>query len=110
MRHNQSVTIGVYRGADFASLLAALIALVMAGMYIKVMNSQCDDPQAWVLIVLAVGAALTSYGTWRDAPYRTVSLTVAAVGLLALGVLAILTIGLPILIAGGLALWASQRQ
>jgi hypothetical protein len=104
------VTIGVYRGVDLVALLAAAIAVVMAGVYVSVMNSQDDDPLAWVLIVLAIGAALAMYGSWRAVPYRQAALTIAAVGLLLLGLLAIFTIGLPILAAGALALLAGVRR
>ena len=94
---------------DVVALLAAVIAVTMAGVYVQVMNSQDDDPLAWVLVALAIGAVLSAYGIVRNAPHRRAILTGAAVVLLALGVLAILTIGFPILIAGALALWASTR-
>jgi hypothetical protein len=44
------------------------------------------------------------------APYRRAALVLAGLALLALGLLAILTIGLPILAAGALCLVAAARQ
>jgi hypothetical protein len=103
------VTVGVIRGLDLAALLAALISVVMAVVYVQIMLGEDDEPLAWVLIVLGTSAALTAYGTRLNASHRRVGLIVAAVELLILGLLAILTIGLPLLIAGVLALWASTR-
>jgi drug/metabolite transporter (DMT)-like permease len=103
------MTVAVSRRVDLAALLAAVLAVVMAIVYVRVMDSQDDDPLAWVLLILLAAAVLTGYGSWRQAPRRKAILTVAAVGLLALGLLAIFTIGAPILVAGALALWAAQR-
>jgi hypothetical protein len=98
------------RRIDPIAMLAAAIALAMIIVYIAVANSQDNEPLAWVVLLLALGSVLAAYGSWRDAPRRKFTLTVAAAGLLALGVLAILTIGVPILVAGALALWAAQRE
>jgi hypothetical protein len=109
-RDNEPMTAGTVRGVDLRALLAAAIALVMTVVYVRVVNSQDNDPLVWVVAVLVIGALLAGYGAWRAAPHRQVVLTVAAVTLIAIGVLAILTIGVPIIVAGGLALWAAQRQ
>jgi hypothetical protein len=110
VRNTVCVTVGVLRGLDLLALLAAAISVVMAVVYVQLMHAEDDEPLAWVLIVLGTSALLTAYGARLSATHRRVGLTVAAVELMLLGVLAILTIGFPILIAGVLALLASTRQ
>jgi hypothetical protein len=51
----------------------------------------------------------TSYGAVVGAPHRRGALGLAAAVLAVVGVLGILTIGLPILVAGSLALMAATR-
>ena len=104
------MTVGVVRRLDLAAMLAAAISIVMAIVYLQLMQAEDDEPLAWVLIVLGTSAPLTTYGVRLNASHRQVGLIVAAVELLLLGLLAILTIGLPILVAGALALWASTRE
>jgi drug/metabolite transporter (DMT)-like permease len=100
----------VLRVLDPLALLAAVISVVMAAVYVEVMRAQDDRPLAWVLVVLCMCALLAAYGAWLSAPHRRAGLIVAGVGLMLVGLLAILTIGLPILLAGALALWGSARQ
>jgi hypothetical protein len=109
VRKTVCVTVGTVRGLDLVALLAAAISIVMAYVYVKLMHAEDDEPLAWVLIVLGTSALLTAYGVRLSASHRRIALTVAAVELLILGVLAILTIGLPIVVAGVLALWTSTR-
>jgi drug/metabolite transporter (DMT)-like permease len=103
------VTDGVLRGLDPLALLAAVISVAMAVVYVQVVRGQDEQPLVWVLIVLVTSAVLAAYGAWLGAPHRRVGLIVAGVGLVLLGLLAILSIGLPILVAGALAIWGSSR-
>jgi hypothetical protein len=103
------MSVGVVRGVDLLAASAALLAGVMTWAYVRVIHGQGDQPLAWVLCVLTGGAALAGYGTRVAAPQRRAALGVAGAGLLVLGFLAILSIGLPILIAGALALGSSAR-
>ncbi|HSS67836.1 MAG TPA: hypothetical protein VLK34_04750 [Nocardioidaceae bacterium] len=104
------MTVGTVRGLDLFALLAAAVAVTMAIVYVQVMRGQDDEPLAWVLIVLGASAVLAAYGARMSAPHRQVVLIAAGVVLLLLGVLAIFSIGLPILVAGVLALVASTRE
>ncbi len=98
------------RSIDPLAALAALIALVMALVYVLVIRAQGDEaPAWWVLAVLLGAAALAGAGARRTAPRRTLLLCVAGVPLLLLGFLAIFSIGLPIMLAGLLALVAAAR-
>jgi hypothetical protein len=96
-------------GWDLLPLLASVIAFGMMIVYLEVINDNGDDPAAWYLIALAVGALLAAYGSSRSAPGRVVVLVVSGLLLALLGFLGILTIGLPILIAGALAVIAAVR-
>lgn len=98
------------RRLDGFALAAALLAAVMAVVYVVVIRGQDEQPLAWVLAVLAVGSALTLYASPTSSPHRRPALAVAGVLLTLLGLLAILTIGLPIVAAGVLALVASARR
>ncbi|MEU5723656.1 hypothetical protein [Micromonospora sp. NPDC047738] len=97
-------------GADLLAGAAALIAVLMLGLYLGVMRQQGDQPLAWVVTALALAAVLAGYGAFYAAPRRGWALAASGVLLGALGLLAILSIGLPILIAGGLALVAAVRS
>ncbi|CUR54870.1 membrane hypothetical protein [metagenome] len=94
----------------FAAASAAL-SLVMVATYLAVIDAQDGDgAAAWVLVALLLGAGLAAYGAVRSAPLRPVALGVAVGVLGLLGLVAILSIGLPILAASGLALTALIRS
>ena len=98
-----------HRTVDVFAAAAAVIAAVMLGVYLAIMHSQGDDPLAWVLAALAGGTGLAAYGAGGRLPGRRVALGAATAVLGVLGLLALLTIGLPILAAAGLALVALLR-
>jgi hypothetical protein len=64
----------------------------------------------WYLAVLVLGAGAAAYGTPTAAPRRRPSLVVAAVLLVAAGLLGILSIGVPLLVAGVLCAVAVARM
>ena len=74
------------------------------------MSSQDSRPLAWVLIALLGAMALTAYAAYTGSPLRRQALVVAASVLGLLGLLAIFSIGLPILLAGVLAAVAAARD
>jgi hypothetical protein len=92
------------------AVAAALVAATMAAVYVVVMQGQDDRPLLWVLAVLVGGALASAYGASVRARHRRLVLVVAGAALALLGLLAILSIGLPILLAGGLALLAAARR
>jgi hypothetical protein len=87
------------------ALLAAVMAVVMAWVYVAILRAQGDSPYLWVLAVLLVGAGLSVYGAFWS-PYRRPALLAGGILLILLGGLAILSIGLPIILAGLLAVLA----
>lgn len=58
---------------------------------------------------MRVGALATAIGSFTSAPGRVWRLTAGASLLLPLGFVGLMSIGLPLLLAGGLALAASSR-
>jgi hypothetical protein len=98
------------RRLDVLAAAAGAIALLMVGVYVAIMRGQDDPPLAWVVVALLVGAGLAGYGAAVRAPYRSWALggAVAVLGLM--GLLAILSIGLPILGAAALAFVAFVRS
>ena len=98
------------RWDPFAATASAL-ALTMLVVYLGVIRQQHEGaPAAWAVAALIVGAAAAGLGAVVAFPYRRASLALAAVLLILLGLLAILTIGLPILVAGTLCIVAGWRS
>ena len=91
------------------ALTAAIVAAGMAVFYVWLMGQQGHQPLPWVLIGLLAGALLAAYGALWRVPYRRTALVSAVIALTVLGVLGILSIGLPILAAGILALVSLLR-
>jgi hypothetical protein len=105
-----SMSAGVLRGVDLLAASAALLAVAMTWVYVRVMHDQGDRPLVWVQVILIGSAVLATYGASLAAVRRRAALVAAGVGLVVLGFLAILSIGLPILVAGALALASSARS
>jgi hypothetical protein len=91
------------------AVAGSLLAVAMTGVYVSVVRGQEEDPAAWYVVALSLGALSAGYGALVPAPQRRTALALAATLLMACGLLGILTIGLPILIAGVLVLVASVR-
>jgi uncharacterized membrane protein YecN with MAPEG domain len=77
-------------------------------VYVLVMRQQGDTPLIWVLGLLGCGALLSAYGASRTLPHRRAALLASGAMLSVLGLLAILSIGLPILVAGVLSVVAAS--
>ena len=93
--------------ARWPRLMAAavtVIAAVMMAIYVWLMYQQGDQPVAWFIAALGTAIALGAIATVSTTRRRRVTLTICGLILVALGLLGILTIGLPLLIAGTLAL------
>ena len=95
-------------GRLWAAVTAA-IALLMNGVYLWLIHQQGNSPAIWFVAGLAVAALLAGYGALRSARGRRPALIASGVLLLGLGLIAILTIGLPIVLAGLLAVIAAGR-
>jgi len=91
------------------ALTAAILAAGTAVSYAWLIRQQGNQPLPWVLIVLLVGALLASYGALWRVPFRRTALVPAVIALTVLGVLGILSIGLPILASGILTLVSLLR-
>ncbi len=98
------------RGVDWPAALGAAIGLIMLAVYVSIMRQQGDPPLVWVLVLIALGVLGTGYGSVRRALHRGVVLLVSAALLGSVGLLAILTIGVPILLAALLCALAATRM
>jgi hypothetical protein len=94
---------------DAIAVAASVLAGAMVVVYLAVIHEQSGEPAGWAVAVLIGAAAAAAYGAVVTAPYRRATLVLAGVALAGLGVLAIFTIGLPILLAGALSLMAAVR-
>lgn len=94
----------------WAARVAALLALVMAGVYVAIMRQQSDPPVVWFLGALLLGAAAAGYGSLPAARHRTSVLVLAGLVLGAAGLLALLTIGFPVLVAAALCVSAATAS
>lgn len=95
-------------------LAAAAIALVTDVLYIAVILSEDNDPIVGVVLVVAVliggaGVACAMGSLSTDPRLRAALLWPAAAVLIVIGLLAILSVGLPLLVAGALASTAAVR-
>ena len=91
------------------ALTAAIVAAAMAVFYVWLIRQQGNQPLPWVLIVLLACAVLAAYGAFWRVLYRRTALVPPVIALTVLGVLGILSIGLPILVSGILALVSLLR-
>ena len=91
------------------ALIAATLATGMAVYYVWLIRRQSDQPLPWVLALLLTGALLAVYGSIRQVPYRRAGLSAAGAELTAIGLLALPSIGLPIIASGFLALASILR-
>jgi hypothetical protein len=103
------MTTGRRQRWDPLAASAALLAAIMIGVYAAVLSRQDEQPAVWFVAALAVAALLAGYGAARSAQRRRPALSVAGSMMVALGLLGILSIGLPILGGGVLALVAAGR-
>ncbi|GGN93834.1 hypothetical protein GCM10010112_82540 [Actinoplanes lobatus] len=103
------MTSGWRNGWDLLAATASAIALIMIVFYVGLIRQQGGQVAAWFLAGLAIAALLSIYGVARAAPGRRPVLAVSGVMMMALGLLGILSIGIPILGAGILALVAATR-
>ncbi len=95
---------------DLGAAIAAVLALAGLVAYLVVIAEQGDEgPAVWFVVGLVAGIAAAAYGAVVAAPRRRAALLGAGIVLGVLGLLGILTIGLPILLAGALALGAALR-
>lgn len=99
-----------YKDWDLFAAIAAVIALVMLGIYLGLIAQQGGDVAAWFVAGLAAAALLAIYGVARTARWRRPALVVSGTVMAILGFLGILSIGFPILCAGALALVAAARR
>lgn len=95
---------------DVAALAASMLALGMLVVYLVLLRQQDGQPAVWAVAILVLGAAGAGYGAGAAAPHRRGALLAAGGALAVLGLLAILTIGLPILVSAGLCLVAAGRS
>lgn len=94
---------------DLVAAGAAALVVGMLVVYLRLIHQQAGEPVAWFVGALVFGAAAAGYGASTGSPHRDAALLVAGLVLTAAGMLAILSIGLPILVAGALCLLASSR-
>jgi hypothetical protein len=89
---------------------AAVLTVVMIVLYVALVRQQSDQPAAWALAALILGAAAAGYGAYRGSTLRRAALILASIVLMSIGFVAILSIGFPILAAGLLCALAAARS
>lgn len=80
-------------------------------LYVQIIHAQGNDPLVWVVALLALAAVLSLVSAAPPASHSAVAMGAAAVPLFIVGLLGILSIGLPLVLAGSFAIAkAIQRQ
>lgn len=95
---------------DVLAATASALATAMLVVYVSVVREQGGEVAAWAVADLVAGAAAAAYAVVPTSAHRRAALVVAGILLVVLGVLALLTIGLPILLAGLLCLASAGRS
>lgn len=95
---------------DRLALIASLVGAIAGVGYLWLVAQQGDGPVVWFLAGLVVSVLLAVYGAATAVPLRTAALMVSGAVLVVLGFLGIFSVGLPILVAGALALTAAARS
>lgn len=94
---------------NWLAAAATIVTAAVMAMYLWLIAQQGGQPQGWFVGALAAAIALGGFGSARAAPRRRAALTLCGTILVAVGLLSILSIGWPLLIAGALALAAAAR-
>ncbi len=94
---------------DGLALTAVAVASATAVAY-WLMSAQGDTPRVWFLGLLLLGVLLAGYRAVGRAPWRRVALGISAVVLLSTSAPALASVGLPIMVAGALAVLACLRS
>jgi hypothetical protein len=102
-------TVVVPRRLDLLPMTACVLALAVTVLYLLLVRLERGDPTVWAVVILVVSVGGTAYASARRAPLRRAVLVACALGLAALGYLAILSIGLPLLLAAALCVSAVLR-
>jgi hypothetical protein len=92
-------------GLASVGLVGAIVAV-----YLVIMSQEGDTPVWWFMGGLVVALILLLYALWPAAPHRRQSVVAAAIVLFPLGVLGAASIGLPLLLAAGLAVASLGRD
>jgi hypothetical protein len=92
------------RAWDFVPAGVAAAAGAIAIGYVGLMDAQGDSPRVWFLGGLLSAAALAAYTAVRSVPRRAEAIAVSGAVLVSFGILGMFSIGLPILIAGVVAI------
>lgn len=92
------------RAWDLVPTGVAAAAGAIAAGYVRLMDAQGDSPRFWFLGGLLSAAALAAYASVRSVPRRAEALAVSGAVLVSFGILGMFSIGLPILIAGVVAI------
>jgi hypothetical protein len=106
LSHASVVTTEAARRWDFVPFIPAAAAIAVDVGYLRLIDSQGQEPVPWFVIGLILAAAAALYGAWRDAPQRKAALIASGVILMVLGLLGLWSVGFPLLLAGGAAFYA----
>lgn len=82
----------------------------MVVVYAMLMRSQGHAPLLWVIGVLVLAAGLATFGATRAAAFGPGALSISGVLLMMMGVLGVFSIGLPLLLAGVVAIVSAGRH
>jgi hypothetical protein len=96
-------------GPDLFGTLAVVLAVGAIGLYLGLTMGDEGEVAWWFLAGTAAAAFLAAYGATRSGRRRPAALTLSAGILLVLGVLALASIGLLLVVAAVMALIAAAR-
>jgi hypothetical protein len=95
---------------DPVAAAATTLTVAMVLVYLSIIHQQSGRPATWFVVLLLVAAASTGYASYRRSPRRRPVLALSGIVLIGAGLLALLSIGVPILAAGVLCEIAAARS
>jgi hypothetical protein len=90
-------------------LIPATVAVAVDVAYLRLIDDQGNEPVAWFVVGLVVAATAALYGAWRDAPQRRSALNASGIILVVLGLLGMMSVGLPLLVAAVVVFYAGTH-
>ena len=94
---------------DFFAIAGTAICVVMAISYLAIVDAEGSSPAYWFVVLLVGTACVGLYAARKDSPRRRPALLAAAVVAFGLGVVSLLSIGPPLVVAAVCLLVASLR-
>lgn len=102
-------TVRVSRRVDLLAVAAAVLTFGVVFFYLLLVAQQGGRPTGWAVALLTAAGGGAIYASRLSSRFRRTVLGLSGTVLLLLGYLTVFTIGLPLLLSGGLCVASATR-